>query len=195
MKDWLIVAAVALAVPRRGRQTEAERETRRVRLCETKQCRVACWLSTSPSSPPVILAASSWFGMHTATLRELCAILRERREWSGHPPGDTSGGWSEYRIRFEDSTAYIGMTGRTVTHRLGQHRRGDGAAGVRQRRRAGVAYRFDVLASRLTEREARRIELAEIARLRQPLNMTGARPPGVVDLFDVEESSKPARRP
>ena len=59
-----------------------------------------------------------------------------------------------------DGTAYVGMTGATVIDRLGRHL-------------GGVAYRFDVLASGLSSVQARRIELAQIARLRQPLNVTG----------------------
>ena len=172
-------AAAALAA------AEAARAARRSRPCESmaRATLVDHLAEFSPYRPGLAIMA----GMHTAALRELCAAVRDCREWSGLLPGEHRDGWSVYRIRFEDGAAYVGITGRTVTHRLGQHLRGDGAAGVRQRRRAGVAYRFDVLASGLTEREARRIELAEIARLRQPLNVTGARPPGVVDLFDVEE--------
>ena len=78
-----------------------------------------------------------------------------------------------YRIQFGDGTAYVGITGATVIDRLGRHLGGGGSATVREHYGAGVAYRFDVLASGLSSVQARRIELAQIARLRQPLNVTG----------------------
>ena len=114
-------------------------------------------------------------GMHTADLRDLCA---RRREWSGLLPGETRDGWSVYRVRFlEDGAAYVGMTGGTVIDRLGRHLRGETGAGIYRRCRRGMVYRFDVLASGLDERTARRVELAEIGKLRRPLNVIGARYP------------------
>ena len=115
---------------------------------------------------PTILA-----GMDTATLRELCTTVRDRAAWSGRLSGELASCWHVYRIQFTDGSAYVGMTGRTVVERLTQHLSGDGSLRVRQRCMAGVAYRFDVLASALTERMARQIERVEIAKLARPLNV------------------------
>ena len=110
-------------------------------------------------------------GMDTATLRELCTTARDRAEWSGRLPGELEDGWHVCRIRFADGSAYVGMTGRTVSERLTQHLNGDGSSRVRKHRMDGVSYRFDVMASGLTEQVARRLERAEIAELARPLNL------------------------
>ena len=160
---------------RRVAAAEAARAARRRRPCAimNRAMLIEHVTEFAPFHPGCNIMA----GMHTAALRELCETIRERREWSGLLPGETRDGWSVYRIQFEDGAAYVGMTGGAVIARMGRHLHGDGAAGIGPRCRAGVAYRLDVLASGLTERAARRVELVEIGKLRQPLNMTGSRAP------------------
>ena len=156
---------------REAMEAAAAKEARRVRSCES--------MVRATLVEHLTEFADGWrwpdrailAGMDTATLRELCTTVRARAEWSGRLPGELEGGWHVYRIRFADGAAYVGMTGRTVTERLTQHLNGDGSPRVRHRRPAGEAYRFDVLASGLTERVARRLERAEIAELARPLNL------------------------
>lgn len=123
-------------------------------------------------------------GMHTSVLREVCTSVRDGRGWSGLLPGETRGRFSVYRIQFEDGTAYVGMTGGTVVDRVSIHLfSNNGSPKVRAQYIAGVAFRFDVLASGLAGVHASRVELDEIGKLRRPLNVIGARSHDMADLF------------
>ena len=91
-------------------------------------------------------------------------------------PGEQDG-HSIYAIAFEDGAAYVGMTGQMVMDRLEDHfgegeRGGFGTLAIVERRAAGLAYRFKVLASGLTQEEARWRRDRVIRALEKPLNGT-----------------------
>lgn len=106
-------------------------------------------------------------------------------------PGEVSGKYHVYCIQFEDGAAYVGMTGQSIEERINDHfgaiqgnpaylpdlefaaEHGIGTAAIVQRAVKGVAYRIQCLAFADTEREIRRIEYEEIAKLDKPLNGNG----------------------
>ena len=156
---------------REAEAAKAARAARRGRPCDSmpRATLVEHVAEFAPRHPGHVILT----GLHTATLRELCATARDRRTWSGRLPGELVRGWHVYRILFADGSAYVGMTGQPVVERLGQHLSGNGSPRVWQRYRDGAAYRFDVLASVRTEHAAQNIEHAEIAKLAHPLNLAG----------------------
>ena len=98
---------------------------------------------------------------------------------------------SVYCIAFADGAAYVGITGGLVEDRVEQHlgadpwgsyptppiavaeQHGLGTPAIVRRVAAGVAYTVKVLASGLTERQARAVEYYEIGKLDKPLNAAG----------------------
>ena len=106
-------------------------------------------------------------------LQTLERMAEPEPDWS--LPGE-KGNWSVYAVRFDDGCVYVGMTGRTVIDRLeehfgeGQRGNGIGTLAIVLHRQAGIAYRFEVLASGLQEQEARNREAVEIHALTRPLN-------------------------
>jgi len=117
-------------------------------------------------------------GLTTEHLRKLCtSIDTARGAWSGWSLPGEAGGWSVYRIQFADSAAYVGMTGRPVIDRIAQHIDGSGSPAVRQHIEDGHNdYQFVVLASGLSEGQAREREAREIRALPCPLNASIPRP-------------------
>ncbi|MDE2821938.1 MAG: GIY-YIG nuclease family protein [Chloroflexota bacterium] len=116
-------------------------------------------------------------GLTTEHLHKLCASIN-RGDWSTWSLPGEAGGWSVYRIQFADGAAYVGMTGFSVLSRIARHLGGDGSSAVRQHIKDGHDdYRFAVLASGLTEKQARERERHEIRALPRPLNMSIPRPP------------------
>lgn len=102
-----------------------------------------------------------------------------------------SGGWSVYRIAFDDGSAYVGITGRSVHERIDTHlgwtdgygneihaetveaRAQFGTPAIMRRVAAGVACSVEIVASGLTRHQALDIERVEIAALDRPLNAAG----------------------
>ena len=107
-------------------------------------------------------------------------------------PGEI-GGHSVYRIAFEDGSAYVGTTGRSVLERIEEHfgLAADGTAlpvrsfqeklelavgtfRIIERLAAGVPHVVDVLHSGLSRSQAHAVEAQEIANLSAALNTTHA---------------------
>ena len=98
---------------------------------------------------------------------------------------------SVYCIAFADGASYVGITGGLVEDRVERHLGADpwgsyptppiavaaqyglGTSAIVRRVAAGVAYTVKVLASGLTERQARAVEYYEIGKLDKPLNAAG----------------------
>ena len=106
-------------------------------------------------------------GLHTAHLRDLCAATNNGDHLK--LPGE-AGLWSVYRIQFSDRSAYVGMTGGPVLGRIARHMEGLGSPAVWAHCAGRLEYRFDVLASGLSEHQARERESWEIRALSAPLN-------------------------
>ena len=164
-------ARAAAAKRRREAQEEsAAKEARRVRPCETMDRATlvdhVAEFAVGRSRP----GSQVLVGMDTASLRDLCTAIRERRPWSGLLAGEVHP-FSVYRIEFADGTAYVGQTGKYVVERVAQHVTGAGSAAVFKSCKAGVPYRFQVLASGLHGYHALQLERKEIMNLRRPLNV------------------------
>ena len=114
-------------------------------------------------------------GLHTAHLLDLCTTTAGDRNRLSLP-GEAAGGWSVYRIQFSDGAAYVGMTGGPVLDRIARHLDGSGSPAVGQHCVGRLEYRFDVLASGLSEQQAREREGREIRALPSPLNTMIPRP-------------------
>ncbi|WP_428122317.1 hypothetical protein [Candidatus Poriferisodalis sp.] len=95
-------------------------------------------------------------------------------------PADTpqppSRRWKVYRLSFENGQQYVGITSRLVGVRVTEHVSGDtrltgGSKKMSRLVAAGVDYKFETLASGLTESEAEALEYEEIAELTESLNV------------------------
>ena len=103
-------------------------------------------------------------------------------------PGE-KGKWGVYAVSFDDGCVYVEKISRMVLDRLEEHygegERGNGIGtlAIIQHRQAGIAYRFEVLASGLQEQEARDREAVEIHALTHPLNvMFASRAPTIAPI-------------
>ena len=81
-----------------------------------------------------------------------------------------SGGYSIYRITFKDGAAYIGIS-EDVTERIKKHfEDGEGSNEVYERFSKGEYFRFEILATNLTEEQAKSDEKALIKGTDNALN-------------------------
>ena len=192
----LVRKSRSTAKQKRRRETSGARRTPQAAAAEARRCRPCATMDRATLIAHVAEVSALVFpltrktgvaphenellwlrlvgGLHTAHLLELCTTIAGGGKHLSLP-GEV-GGWSVYRIQFSDGAAYVGMTGRPVLDRIAQHLDGSGSPAVGRHCVGHLEYRFDVLASGLSEQRARERERREIRALPCPLNTMIPRP-------------------
>ena len=107
--------------------------------------------------------------------------------------GEAPDGFTVYRLEFEDGSAYVGRTRRSVVRRLSEHLLDGGP--VQERIAAGLAMRVAILGTGLEDALAASVEHEAIGNLDKAINRQGARTGATaVNLPHVEHAAAMAAR-